>query len=57
MIAFTSALITASLFGLLFPTTRWFSVVCIAILVYLYPLVSLLLILLAAVAVYFIRFR
>ncbi len=56
-VAITSALITACIFSLLFPSTRWLSVACIGLLAFLHPLALLLFILIAGVAIYFIYLR
>lgn len=57
LIAIASALLAASLVGLLFESTRWIGIACMAALLLLYPLAFLVFVLVGGGALYFIYFR
>lgn len=57
MIAITSALLTASVLGALFDSTRWIGLVCLALLAALFPFTSLAILLLAGVIFIFTCFH
>ena len=45
MIELTSALITGSVLSMLFPTTRTIGIICVAVLTFLYPIPSVIVVL------------
>ena len=50
MTAIFTALVTACLLSLLFQSTRWVGIVCVALITYLFPVPSLAILLLAGIA-------
>ena len=53
----TFPLMTTLALSLIFESTRWIALVCLALLTYFFPVLSLVILLLAGVAFYFVFYR
>jgi hypothetical protein len=56
MIAIASALVAAGVMGVLFESTRWLGILCIAVLTFLFPVPLMTILLVAGVVFIFIHF-
>ena len=57
MTPITFPLVTTLALSLLFESTRWIALVCLALLTYFFPVVALVILLLAGIAAYFAFYR
>ena len=57
MISMTFAMVVATFFFLAFASLRWIGILCLALLLYVFPLVTVALLVLGGVIFYFIKLK